>query len=172
MPFVHCACFVITSKVFLQFVWTSFAGLILHVDCFIYGCHYSGILVPGGFGIRGTEGKLQAISWARTKKKPFLGKIVRVRNYCVLEVYSKLIDSINNTPPPPNPKTTNTHQGRILSQGSKCTVVNICLVNNAQGHSHILHLLYKEGRKRLSQLQKFYLLYSHFMWRVVASHCN
>uniref|UniRef100_A0A8C3BLL5 CTP synthase n=1 Tax=Cairina moschata TaxID=8855 RepID=A0A8C3BLL5_CAIMO len=32
-----------------------------------------GILVPGGFGIRGTEGKLQAISWARTKKKPFLG---------------------------------------------------------------------------------------------------
>ncbi|XP_030333600.1 CTP synthase 2 isoform X1 [Strigops habroptila] len=36
-------------------------------------CHFSGILVPGGFGIRGTEGKLQAISWARTKKKPFLG---------------------------------------------------------------------------------------------------
>ncbi|XP_050834947.1 CTP synthase 2 isoform X2 [Serinus canaria] len=36
-------------------------------------CKADGILVPGGFGIRGTEGKLQAISWARTKKKPFLG---------------------------------------------------------------------------------------------------
>ncbi|NXG15228.1 PYRG2 synthase, partial [Grallaria varia] len=36
-------------------------------------CKADGILVPGGFGIRGTEGKLQAISWARSKKKPFLG---------------------------------------------------------------------------------------------------
>ncbi|RLW07892.1 hypothetical protein DV515_00003657 [Chloebia gouldiae] len=51
----------------------SSTGLTLHVNSFIYRCHYSGILVPGGFGIRGTEGKLQAISWARTKKKPFLG---------------------------------------------------------------------------------------------------
>lgn len=58
----------------------SSAGLIPHVNSFIYGCHYSGILVPGGFGIRGTEGKLQAISWARTKKKPFLGKIITGKN--------------------------------------------------------------------------------------------
>lgn len=32
-----------------------------------------GILVPGGFGIRGTEGKILAINYARTKKIPFLG---------------------------------------------------------------------------------------------------
>lgn len=36
-------------------------------------CIADGILVPGGFGQRGTVGKLQAISWARTKKIPFLG---------------------------------------------------------------------------------------------------
>ncbi|XP_062039883.1 CTP synthase 2 isoform X2 [Lepus europaeus] len=36
-------------------------------------CKADGILVPGGFGIRGTLGKLQAISWARAKKIPFLG---------------------------------------------------------------------------------------------------
>ncbi|KAM7339147.1 hypothetical protein ACRRTK_002631 [Alexandromys fortis] len=36
-------------------------------------CIADGILVPGGFGLRGTVGKLQAISWARTKKIPFLG---------------------------------------------------------------------------------------------------
>uniref|UniRef100_A0A673V550 CTP synthase n=1 Tax=Suricata suricatta TaxID=37032 RepID=A0A673V550_SURSU len=36
-------------------------------------CKAEGVLVPGGFGIRGTLGKLQAISWARTKKIPFLG---------------------------------------------------------------------------------------------------
>ncbi|MDY3919094.1 MAG: CTP synthase [Candidatus Limivivens sp.] len=32
-----------------------------------------GILVPGGFGDRGVEGKITAIEYARTHKKPFLG---------------------------------------------------------------------------------------------------
>ena len=32
-----------------------------------------GILVPGGFGSRGTEGKIRAIEYARTKKIPFFG---------------------------------------------------------------------------------------------------
>uniref|UniRef100_A0A3Q3L0H9 CTP synthase n=1 Tax=Mastacembelus armatus TaxID=205130 RepID=A0A3Q3L0H9_9TELE len=36
-------------------------------------CSADGILVPGGFGVRGTEGKIHAISWARKQKKPFLG---------------------------------------------------------------------------------------------------
>ena len=34
---------------------------------------YDGILVPGGFGERGIEGKVEAIRWAREKKIPFLG---------------------------------------------------------------------------------------------------
>lgn len=33
----------------------------------------SGILVPGGFGQRGTEGKIKAIKYARENKVPFLG---------------------------------------------------------------------------------------------------
>jgi len=32
-----------------------------------------GILVPGGFGERGTEGKIKAIEYARTRKIPFFG---------------------------------------------------------------------------------------------------
>ncbi|MDM8271383.1 CTP synthase [Thermophilibacter provencensis] len=32
-----------------------------------------GILVPGGFGLRGIEGKVAAVHWARTKKVPYLG---------------------------------------------------------------------------------------------------
>lgn len=32
-----------------------------------------GILVPGGFGDRGIEGKIEAIRWARENKVPFLG---------------------------------------------------------------------------------------------------
>lgn len=36
-------------------------------------CDLDGIVVPGGFGDRGIEGKLNAIRWARENKKPFLG---------------------------------------------------------------------------------------------------
>lgn len=32
-----------------------------------------GLIVPGGFGVRGTEGKILAIRYARTRKLPFLG---------------------------------------------------------------------------------------------------
>ncbi|RYG61221.1 MAG: CTP synthase [Alphaproteobacteria bacterium] len=32
-----------------------------------------GILIPGGFGARGTEGKIRAIQYARENKKPFFG---------------------------------------------------------------------------------------------------
>jgi len=33
----------------------------------------SGILIPGGFGKRGSEGKILAINYARTNKIPFFG---------------------------------------------------------------------------------------------------
>ncbi|MGN6725400.1 MAG: CTP synthase [Tepidisphaeraceae bacterium] len=35
------------------------------------GCH--GIIVPGGFGSRGTEGKIECIKYARENKLPYLG---------------------------------------------------------------------------------------------------
>ena len=34
---------------------------------------FSGILVPGGFGERGTEGKIRAAEFARTRNVPYLG---------------------------------------------------------------------------------------------------
>lgn len=34
---------------------------------------YDGLLVPGGFGTRGVEGKITAARWALEKKKPYLG---------------------------------------------------------------------------------------------------
>src|SRR5204863_9386657 len=34
---------------------------------------YDGLLVPGGFGVRGVEGMLEAIRWTRERKVPFLG---------------------------------------------------------------------------------------------------
>ncbi len=35
--------------------------------------HFDAILVPGGFGVRGTEGKIAAIRYAREHKVPYLG---------------------------------------------------------------------------------------------------
>ena len=32
-----------------------------------------GVIVPGGFGSRGSEGKIMAAGWARTKQIPYLG---------------------------------------------------------------------------------------------------
>ena len=32
-----------------------------------------GVIVPGGYGARGTEGKITCINWARTNKVPYLG---------------------------------------------------------------------------------------------------
>ena len=36
-------------------------------------CDLDAVVVPGGFGDRGIEGKLNAVRWAREHKKPFLG---------------------------------------------------------------------------------------------------
>jgi CTP synthase len=40
-------------------------------EALLADCH--GVLVPGGFGVRGTEGKIQAVRYAREKKVPFFG---------------------------------------------------------------------------------------------------
>ena len=36
-------------------------------------CQCQGVLIPGGFGQRGIEGKVAAAQWARTTNKPLLG---------------------------------------------------------------------------------------------------
>jgi CTP synthase len=36
-------------------------------------CSSNGVLIPGGFGVRGMEGKILAAEWARKNKKPMLG---------------------------------------------------------------------------------------------------
>ncbi len=62
-----------------------------HYEKIFAGCQ--GILVPGGFGDRGVEGKIRAIQYARENKIPFLGLclgmqcavIEYARNVCHLE---------------------------------------------------------------------------------------
>ena len=42
-----------------------------------------GIIVPGGFGQRGTEGKIQAIRYAREKDVPMLGVCLGMQLTCI-----------------------------------------------------------------------------------------
>src|SRR3546814_7333320 len=42
-----------------------------------------GILVPGGFGERGSEGKIASVSFARKKKVPFFGICLGMQMACI-----------------------------------------------------------------------------------------
>jgi CTP synthase len=42
-----------------------------------------GILVPGGFGIRGTQGKIDAVRYARESKVPYLGICLGMQVACI-----------------------------------------------------------------------------------------
>jgi CTP synthase len=55
--------------------WQSLcsASCVGHNPRYIAKLLCSGVLVPGGFGHRGTEGMILAVKWAREKKIPFLG---------------------------------------------------------------------------------------------------
>jgi CTP synthase len=50
--------------------WEQFAGL-------------DGIIVPGGFGERGIEGKIRAARWARENKVPYLGLCLGMQVMCI-----------------------------------------------------------------------------------------
>ncbi len=62
--------------------WTDFE----RSELFIF---YSGIIVPGGFGDRGIEGKILAAEWARKTKKPYLGENTLLQNYYAKETFVK-----------------------------------------------------------------------------------
>jgi len=48
---------------------------------YLEGVH--GILVPGGFGERGSEGKIHAVTWARTRKIPYFGICFGMQMACI-----------------------------------------------------------------------------------------
>src|SRR5437868_2116904 len=55
----------------VQFKWLDTTEIApSNVDRELAGCH--GIIVPGGFGVRGTEGKIECIRYARENNVPYL----------------------------------------------------------------------------------------------------
>ncbi len=53
-----------------------------------------GILVPGGFGERGIEGKIEAVRYARVKKVPFLGICLGMQ--CAVIEFARNVCRMNN----------------------------------------------------------------------------
>ncbi|KAK9718467.1 CTP synthase ura7 [Basidiobolus ranarum] len=95
-------------------------------------CSADGILVPGGFGIRGTEGKMLAIKWAREHNIPFLGICLGLqlaatefaRNVLGLE-NAHSAEFIEDTPHPiviNMPEISKTHLGGTMRLGVRPTI--------------------------------------------------
>ncbi|HEX2451199.1 MAG TPA: CTP synthase [Gemmatimonadales bacterium] len=59
---------------------------------------YDGLLIPGGFGIRGVEGMIEAVRWARSNDLPFLG--------ICLGLQIAIIEFARNVCQLPNPNST------------------------------------------------------------------
>ncbi len=58
----------------------------------------SGIVVPGGFGPRGIEGKILAARWAREKKIPYLGLCLGMQVLCIeFGRFALKSDDVNST---------------------------------------------------------------------------
>ena len=60
----------IANKTKINLVWIDSENISNDSDCFK---DVNGIIVPGGFGERGSEGKILAINYARRNKIPFFG---------------------------------------------------------------------------------------------------
>ncbi|EIW55508.1 CTP synthase [Trametes versicolor FP-101664 SS1] len=92
----------------------------------------NGILVPGGFGVRGSEGMMLAIKWAREQKKPFLGicfgfqlaVVEWARNVCGLAGATSA--EFDPAAPEPvivfMPEISKTHMGGTMRLGLRPTV--------------------------------------------------
>lgn len=93
-----------------------------------------GILVPGGFGSRGTEGMTLAVKWAREQKVPFLGICLGFQmavvewSRNVLGIKDASSSEIDSATPNPvivyMPEISKTHLGGTMRLGLRPTIFN------------------------------------------------
>jgi len=104
-----------------------------------------GILVPGGFGDRGIEGKILAAEYARTSSVPFLGICLGLQvatiEFCrnVLNLTNANSTEFDDNPAYPAvifmPEISKTHLGGTMRLGSRPTIwqVNDCKIKSLYG---------------------------------------
>lgn len=105
-----------------------------------------GILVPGGFGIRGIEGKIKAAEYARLNKIPYLGVCLGLQiatiEFCRNVLGMEKANSTEfdeNTPHPAvvfMPEISKTHMGGTMRLGTKPTpfLVDDCKMKRLYGN--------------------------------------
>jgi len=82
-----------TSRVDVNIRWIAAENIDgMLVDSYLEDL--DGILVPGGFGIRGIEGKIQAVRYAREHNVPFLGLCLGLQ--CAVVEYSRNVLGLTN----------------------------------------------------------------------------
>lgn len=108
-------------------------------------CQAKGILVPGGFGNRGVEGKIAAVQWAREQKIPFLGVClglqVAVIEFCRNVLGWKTANSTEfdeKTEHPvviDMPEISKTHMGGTMRLGKRRTIFvdDACVMRKLYG---------------------------------------
>jgi len=134
-----------------------------------------GIIVPGGFGVRGIEGMVQTASYARSNKIPYLGLCLGLQ-VMVIEFARHILDSMEpnstefdaSTPYPvidllPEQKEIENKGGTMRLGNYPCQLVNDSHAANAYGQK----LVYERHRHRLefnnqfrTQLQEAGMVYS------------
>lgn len=104
-----------------------------------------GILVPGGFGDRGIEGKILAANYARVSKTPFLGICLGLQiatiEFCrnVLGLKDANSTEFNSNTPNPAvvfmPEISKTHLGGTMRLGSRPTIFQVddCMTRRLYG---------------------------------------
>ncbi|MBP5191015.1 MAG: CTP synthase [Opitutales bacterium] len=78
-----------------------------------------GILIPGGFGLRGLEGKIRAIRYARERKVPFLGICLGMQ-LVVVEFARNVLGYADACSTEVNPQTTCPVIDQMESQKKSC----------------------------------------------------
>ncbi|MFO7928404.1 MAG: CTP synthase [Candidatus Humimicrobiaceae bacterium] len=78
----------------IEIKWINSEGLEKSTGCSKSLDNVGGILVPGGFGVRGTDGKINAIRCARENKVPYLGICLGMQ--CAVTEFARNVLGLKN----------------------------------------------------------------------------
>ncbi|KAI9184248.1 CTP synthase ura7 [Blastocladiella emersonii ATCC 22665] len=121
-------------------------------------CAAAGILVPGGFGGRGTEGKIMAAKWARENKVPYLGICLGMQ-LAVVEFARHVAGMPNAGHEEFNPEAeekvvmympeiTKEQLGGTMRLGSRVTIFDDANLQAQGGNASVMQALY-DGKKEV-----------------------